>query len=387
MALAGNATAARALVDLVGLAGDVAEAPAGTARFVHIEGRVLRAPSLALLLRMGLPRAFLEPLVAKPSSDDEPLLAFLQRRLGRRAGRIVAAAMAAGVYAGDPSALSARTAFPRLGAMAEGSLLFAALRSDRRRIGPLWSLRQGLGALSEAMALLLGNRVRTATPVIALDPIGRGWAVDANDRVESFDGLILAVPATAAARLTRPFAPALARQLAQIRYAPISVVHLGVPESSVPMARKAFGVVDIDGTMNAVGTLFPSSLFPGRAPAGKALLTCLVGGALHPDRALAPDAALIDGVLADLRRTAGLSAEADYVRIVRHAEAIPQVAPGHGRLVDAARKACALLPPLELAGAAYDGVSVSDSIRSGESAAASCASLLNERQLRHFASA
>jgi oxygen-dependent protoporphyrinogen oxidase len=90
------------------------------------------------------------------------------------------------------------------------------------------------------------------------------------------------------------------------------------------------------------------------------------GGARHPERASLPDEELINSVCADLRRTLGVRHDPEYARIVRHPAAIPQYAPGHRDRVRAARE---LLPArLELAGAAYDGVSVPDVARSGEAA-------------------
>jgi oxygen-dependent protoporphyrinogen oxidase len=261
--------------------------------------------------------------------------------------------MAAGVYAGDPRQLSAREAFPRLAV--EGSILFA--KRERR---PLWSLRAGLGSLPEALAQKLGGRVRLGAPVTQLSP---AWSVNG----EPFEAALLAVPAAQAAALARPFSPRFAEVLAQLRSAPVTLVHLGFPQEELP---RGFGLIDAEGALHATGTLLPSSMLPGRAPEGKALATAVCGGALHPDRAALPDAALVDGVLGDLRRLLGVRRDPDYVRVVRHAEAIPQYAPGHGERVRAARALLAEFPRIEVAGAAWDGVSVPDVARSGAAAAA-----------------
>jgi oxygen-dependent protoporphyrinogen oxidase len=107
-------------------------------------------------------------------------------------------------------------------------------------------------------------------------------------------------------------------------------------------------------------------MLPGRAPEGRALLSAVCGGARHPEHASLPDEQLVAAVCADLQRTLGVRRDPEYVRVVRHPEAIPQYAPGHRQRVRAARE---LLPPgLALAGAAYDGVSVPDVARSGEAA-------------------
>jgi oxygen-dependent protoporphyrinogen oxidase len=342
------------LLDVAGLGGEVLEPAGSRARFVHLRGRVLRAPSLRFLAAAGAPRALLEPLFTGPLREGATLRDLLVARFGRRAGSLAAELMAAGVYAGDPDALSGRDAFPGL---ADGSILLRALRAGRNR---LWSLRRGLGSLPEMLAAKLGARVRLGAPVAALAPAQGGWDVQS----ERFESVVLAVPAARAAELASEFALPLASELRQLRTAPVALVHLGFPHDGLP---RGFGVLDADGTLHAIGTLFPSSMLPGRAPEGRALLSAVCGGARHPEHASLPDEQLVAAVCADLRRTLGVKRDPEYVRVVRHPEAIPQYAPGHRERVRAARE---LLPPgLALAGAAYDGVSVPDVARSGEAAA------------------
>ena len=153
-----------ALLAASGLRAEVVEPRPPTTRWIHLDGRVLRAPSLALLARIGVGRALLEPLFARPLREDVPLSVFLERRLGKRAGGIAASVLSAGVYAGDPARLSARDAFPSLGAMAEkGSLLLHAIRRPKGPRAGIWTLRGGLGTLPEALAKSLGlRRPRTA---------------------------------------------------------------------------------------------------------------------------------------------------------------------------------------------------------------------------------
>ena len=116
----------RPVDSLPGLPDEVVEPQPPATRWVHLGGRVFKAPSLGLLARAGVPRALLEPLVAKPLGEDMPLRRFLVERLGSRAGSLAAAVLAAGVYAGDPDRLSARDAFPSLTARRSLSAVAAA---------------------------------------------------------------------------------------------------------------------------------------------------------------------------------------------------------------------------------------------------------------------
>jgi len=353
-----------ALLEASGLRGEVVTPRPPMTRWVHLDGRVLRAPGLSLLARAGVGRALLEPFFAKPLREDMPLGGFLERRLGRRAGGLAAAVMSAGVYAGDPAALSARDAFPALGALAEkGSLIVNAFRRPKGPRSGIWTLRSGLGALADALALALDGRVRLGAGVGRLSPVPGGWSVQG----ERFDGVVLAVPALAAADLTQGFAPRFAHAARQLRSAPVTVVHLGLREGAVP---RGFGMIDADGTLHAMGTLLPSSMLPGRAPEGRALVTAICGGARHPERAALSDGELVSAVMADLRSTWGVRDTPEYVRVVRWDAAIPQYAPGHRDRVREARQLLADLSRLELAGAAWDGVGVPDVARSGAAAAA-----------------
>ncbi|TMA75536.1 MAG: protoporphyrinogen oxidase [Deltaproteobacteria bacterium] len=353
-----------ALLEASGLRAEVVEPRPPTTRWIHLDGRVLRAPSLALLARIGVGRALLEPLFARPLREDVPLSVFLERRLGKRAGGIAASVLSAGVYAGDPARLSARDAFPSLGAMAEkGSLLLHAIRRPKGPRAGIWTLRGGLGTLPEALAKSLGLRIRLGTRARQLAPSEDGWSVQG----ERFDGVVLAVPAAAAAELTRGFAPRFADLAGQFQSAPVAVVHVGLRQETLP---RGFGLIDSEGTLHSVGMLLPGSMLPGRAPEGRALVTAICGGARHPERAALDDRELVAGVVRDLRSTWGVSDAPDYVRIVRWPEAIPQYAPGHRDRVREARDLLVRCRRLELAGAAWDGVGVPDVARSGAAAAA-----------------
>jgi protoporphyrinogen/coproporphyrinogen III oxidase len=175
------------------------------------------------------------------------------------------------------------------------------------------------------------------------------------------------VPAVEAADLMQASAPKFAEAARQLRSAPVTVVHLGLRKDAVP---RGFGMIDADGTLHGVGMLLPSSMLPDRAPHGRALVTAICGGALHPERAALADDELVGAVMADLRATWGVRDAPDYVRVVRWDAAIPQYAPGHRERVREARELLADLPPLQVAGAAWDGVGVPDVALSGATAAA-----------------
>jgi len=87
------------MLEAGGLRDEVVRPHPPMTRWVHLGGRTLKAPSIQLLARAGIGRALVEPLFARPLREDLPLRAFLEQRLGRRAGGLAATVMSAGVYA------------------------------------------------------------------------------------------------------------------------------------------------------------------------------------------------------------------------------------------------------------------------------------------------
>jgi len=100
------------------------------------------------------------------------------------------------------------------------------------------------------------------------------------------------------------------------------------------------------------------------------LLTCLAGGILHPEVLDLDDAALVSLCCDDLRRLLGVTTPPVFERVVRWREAVVQPELGHRDRLARVVAALAPLPPVELAGAAYDGVAVEQVLAGGERAAA-----------------
>jgi oxygen-dependent protoporphyrinogen oxidase len=227
-----------------------------------------------------------------------------------------------------------------------------------------------LRELPAAMARELGEALRLGAKVSAVAPEGKGWHVEIDGGAgRHFDAVVCALPSPRAADLLREVSPAAAEALSQIRYSPLAVVHLGVRLADLRVPPKGFGVLDGEGKLELLGTLFPSSLFAGRAPDDHALLTSMVGGMRRPELPGLSDDRLVALVRQDLARVLGL-AGAPVTHHVRHWEAaVPQYEVGHGTHVQTAEREVAKLPPFQLAGAAYHGVSVEFALQSGSAAA------------------
>ena len=220
---------------------------------------------------------------------------------------------------------------------------------------------------------LPAGTVRLQTPVrsIRRDPASQHWIISpqACPDLEA-DAVCLALNAPQAACLLTGLDPELAAGLDGIPYASSATVTLACDRTDVAHPLNGMGfVVPAVEQRNLIACTFSSVKFAGRAPSGTVLLRAFVGGALHQEQALWPDAKLQDAVLRDLRQLLGLTGKPMLCHVSRHASAMPQYHVGHLAHVDRLEATVRRWPGLALAGNAYHGVGVPDCIRSGDEAA------------------
>jgi oxygen-dependent protoporphyrinogen oxidase len=370
-----------ALLDELGLAGRRVEAAAAArTRYVVRGGRLVALPSSPrdlLTTRAFSFRAKLailgEPLVrGGDPAAEESIAGFVRRRLGDEVLDYAADPFVGGIYAGDPALLSMRHAMPRLYALERehGSLVRGALARGRRSLRP-FSFPDGLGEIPLALAARLGDRIRLAAPVQTIAHAGPGWLVHGADDETRHDAIILAVPAHAFGTL-RVEGPAAARaaELAAIPHAPVAVVTLGFRRGDVAHPLDGFGVlVPAVERCQVLGTLFTSTLFPGRAPPGHVTLTTFVGGARQPELAGLEPGALVTLVQEELARLLGARGEPTFRHVVRWSRAIPQYVLGYERWLGLMAEVEGANPGLFLAGSYRGGVALGDALRSGLEAA------------------
>ncbi len=328
-------------------------------------------------------------LFAGPTvKDDETLAEFGVRRLGRQAFERLIDPMASGVFAGDATRLSLKSCFPRINEIESEyhSLIRGLIKlqakarreGSRNKPGPgpggtLTSFEGGMSVLTEALAAQLGARVKTATPVQAVERQGNYFSVTLEDgRKEQCDRLVLAAPAHAQARMLEGYSPALAKLLTEIPYPPLSVCCFGYRKAVVGEVLDGFGYLVPSKEKRAVlGTIIDSNVFPGRAPEDSVLLRSMLGGARSPALAKLPDERIIDRVRGDLRDILGLNAEPDFIRIFRHRRAIPQYVVGHAARLEVIDGILQKHPGLVLTGNAFRGVSLNDCVVNAEKTARS----------------
>ena len=202
-------------------------------------------------------------------------------------------ALVGGIYAGDARKLSLREAFPKLYALEEkyGSLIKGQIfgARERRKRGevakpnaPKFSFDDGLQVLPATLQQKLGRQIRLRSPVKKLTRVDGEWIVtDANGVGSKHSAIVFAGTAYALAKIDiEPCVAVNVEQFGLINYPPVASVALGFRRKDVMHRLDGFGMLipRVEG-FRILGTIFSSSLFPNRAPAGCVTLTSYLGGA------------------------------------------------------------------------------------------------------------
>lgn len=386
------------LIEEVGLGGECLEAsPGAKNRYIVRGGKPVAAPmsppaflATPLFSFAGKLRLFGDLFARRPSrTGDISLEEFATAHFGREAVDYGLNPFVGGVYAGDPNRLSARYAFPKLwefeqkhGSIMRGGIAAAKARKasgQPRRRSRIVSFRQGLAALPAALAARLPAGALQLNACVDTLVQGDRWSVVWRDaacggtpQTETFDAVVSALPAPAAAQLRfgtlgeRPLAG-----LDAIEHPPVASLFLGYRREQVAHPLDGFGVLAPEIEHRSVlGILFSSSLFPQRAPAGHVALTVMVGGARQPEIARLPAERLLAVVERDLRELLGVSGKPVFQRHTFWPRAIPQYNLGYGRHLDAMAAVERAHPGFFLGGQCRDGISVPACLAAGATLAA-----------------
>jgi len=370
------------LVEAAGMTGEMIRANPHATRFILHRGKLVPAPMSPLaLLRSPLLdartkwRLATEPLRrTHPPEGDESVAAFVRRKFGTSLLENIVAPFVSGVYAGDPELLSLRAAFPQVHEWEceNGSVLRGAIRQMRKKSGDgsgrpgLMSFRGGVTSLLEALAARLGDKIQYAASIISLSrndpPVGAAFTlqVERGGATETLlaSAAVIATEPDAAALLAVPIAPQAAAALQAIHMAPVTMVTAGYRREDVANSLEGFGfLVPRKEGLRTLGTIWNSSLFPGRAPAGHVSMTSFVGGATDPEIATWPDDKVAATVHAEMARVSQIRGTPVLQRLRRYDRALPQYNLGHSGRIAAIEQACRAIPGLFIAGNYLDGPS------------------------------
>jgi oxygen-dependent protoporphyrinogen oxidase len=343
----------------------------------------LRSPLLSMSGKLRALREVVERSV--DAGGDISIGEFLERRFGREMVDVILEPLLGGIYAGDAYRLSLRSTFPDwFKDRGRGASLLRSARAeqkDKRSKGssasPFRSLVSGMGELIEALSRTIGAGViRLRAPVKAVERDGRAYRVLLADGELAADHVVVALPAHLAAAVLSPCDGELSKELGAIEYVSTATVCVAYERAHIahPLDASGFLVPKSEGLRITAGT-FISSKWPGRAPAGYALLRAFVGGAHDEITPAKDDAELISLVRSELGALLGIQGEPRFAKVFRYPKASPQPLVGHADRVTRIRARIEALPGLYVIGNAYDGVGIPDCVRLAEQTAAQIRSM------------
>ncbi len=363
--------ALRHLCAELGIASELLQAPPRAPRYVLIDDKLRPVPLsppaffMSSLINGSTKWALARDIFGKsiPPDGDESVAAFIRRKFSPQLLDRLVGPFVSGIYAGDPEHLSVRSAFPQLyeAEKAAGSIVRGMLRLAKSRKGPrqrpsLQSFREGNETLVRALANKLGPALLTATCVTAVSRQNDG---SFDVRLESSRGsesvsarsLVLATPTDVTEKLLSGLDSSFETPLSSIDYAAVAVVSLGHRKKDVGHSLNGFGfLVPRSAGLRVLGSVWNSSLFPGRAPQGHVLLTSFAGGTTDPAVTKLKPEELASLVHNEISPLLSIGSEPVFSNVTIWPRALPQYNLGHADRLAAVAKLCSQFPGLWVTG-------------------------------------
>lgn len=373
--LDGRAEAAIALSRDAGLDDLRCEMGAGVRyRYLVRDGSLCRIPIhpagflTAPYLSLGARLRFMSEVLIPPHrcGEDETVAEFCGRRFGSEFVDRVIDPLIGGLYTGRAGELSMAAVFPAIVKMVEehGSVTRAALRSrlsGRKMPGRrIFTWRDGIGTLPARLAEKLGPAVTTGVAVRRIRQLADGFRLETGrgDALTARAVVLATQPHVAASLLDRLDSDG-AQAAGSIAMPPLAVVFLGYRRDRVEHPLDGMGYLTPAREGRALtGTIFSSTVFPGRAPDGHVALTAYIGGSRAPELARQAPEELVALAAAELRELVGARGTPAVARVRQWALGLPQYRVGHRRAVETLMESERRHPGLFLTGNYLAGPSV-----------------------------
>jgi oxygen-dependent protoporphyrinogen oxidase len=354
-----------------------------------------------------------------PEGKDETIREWIERILGEEVYLRCIDPFISGVYAGDPETLSMKAALPKIARIEDisysidwnkfGAIFYGGLKrqvelTKERKASPPepeWpefeygnpgSFREGLATLPKAIEKELGDKVNLEWKVTKIEKSGERYQAtfDTPSGVQTVlaKTIVSTVPAHSLADVLAPIMPESKPIFEKVRaeinrigiyHPPLAAVTVAYPKSSFRDVELPNGFGNLQdlpgfGSLNprsegvrTLGTLWSSSLFPGRAPKDYNLLLNYIGGSRDVGIADLSE----DEIVAEVDkgcRSVLLKPDAPPPKVLGlklWPTAIPQYELGHLPILKELEQAEAKLPGLYVCGNYRAGVAFPDCVTFG----------------------
>ncbi len=338
------------LLNLAGMEDQTVRAPLKSQnRYIWRDNRLHIVPTGPLslirssLLSFGAKCRLAREAWISPVDADETLKDFVVRRLGKEIYHRAFLPMVQGIWAGDPAQMSARASFPTLKEFEADHRsvirgFFSRMKTQRAtskdgassKETHLVSFQKGIAQLTDSLADFLGDSYRPEAEVCEIMAGSDSGGFQITGRLRGKETVfraklvILSSETQSAGKLIEHFEPELASRLKAIPYCPLICVGLGVEVGDLKIPSGFGFLVARDQGLRILGTIFNSNIFPGRAPAGCAALTVMLGGDLDPSAINLSDEEILKVVRHDLGFALDWNGKAKAIHIERWNRAIPR---------------------------------------------------------------
>jgi len=375
-----NCEESKTLLTLAGLDDEVEKAPLGKfSRFICLNGKlniIPQNPKKILFSNIVSPWAKLRVIAElwkKPLGDEPSVADWVEHRLGKSILPF-ADAVFTGTYAGDIDKLKIDAVMPGIRELElkHGSLVRGLLykrkekkndsaESKRLVLPAMTSFKTGMARFPQALAagLELNSELFYRTEVMQISQTEEGWEVTTNQHSIRCRNLVMALPVNPSLSMLGQVKEIASPPMNEIPEARIATIALGFTDKAqVPFG---FGYLAPEREQRfALGSLFSSHMFPGRAPKGHVLLETLVGGRRHPERLELDDETMISQAYDDLSKLLVLPEKPCFSHVMRPRAGIPQLEEGYTALLSWLGKVHDDNAGLHICGFGWHGIGIND---------------------------
>ncbi|MBZ0182548.1 MAG: protoporphyrinogen oxidase [Melioribacteraceae bacterium] len=284
-------------------------------------------------------RLMAEPFIGK-SNDGyyQSMSEFVVRRLGQEFLDYAIDPFVSGVFAGDPSKLSVKSAFPKLYRLEEiyGGLIKGTIKGARERkknkekskqSAKMFSFINGMQTFPKAISNQLSD-IEYNTQLKKIEKLSKGFKVyyskNGEEKSIETEKLLSTIPAYVLSSLIN-FDDNLKSHLNDIYYPPVMVLYLGFDKKDINRELDGFGyLIPSKEKKSYLGAIWSSTIFPNRAEDDKASFTLFIGGARSPHLFESDTNKLIDKVINEFKQATSISGVPVIMRHKLWNKAIPQ---------------------------------------------------------------
>ncbi len=386
-----NAEASRELLVDTGLDKEAQKAPLDEfVRYVCLNGKLNLIPQNpkkiigSNLISLPAKLRVLADLWKKPRPEEQTVADWAAYRFGSSLLPFVDAVLT-GTYAGDLNRLSIDAVFPGIRELEleKGSVIRGVLQKrkgarekqqtePKKKLPAMISFPQGMGRLPEVLAA--DKNLLCSLEVKSIHKNENGWEVRTSDQNYRAASIVLALSVNQSLTLLKNGSGLTKDEppLESIPEARIVTIAMGFGETAdIPFG---FGYLAPEQEKRfAMGALFSTHMFPGRAPKGHMLLEALVGGRRHPEKLQLDDDVLVQKTYNDLRQLIHLPDPPIFTKVLRPDHGIPQLEIGYPKLLSWRNRLVESNKGLYVCGFGWEGIGINDMTKSAKKVAESIA--------------